>query len=1085
MPITKRLQTFTGKPAVRRSLIGLVIFMLMIGLFGYFVLPGIIKSQAEKLIAEKFHRPVTIAKVEVNPYALSVTVRDLRLMEPEGNAVFAAFDALTVNVSSQSVLRLAPVVQQVRLTKPYVHLARTQAHHYNIDDIIGLMTSQPPSNEPARFSVYNIQVEDGRIEFEDRPAKTTHVVSELNIGVPFVSSLPTQVEVFVEPLLSATVNGSPLLLKGRARPFSEPKEAALELNLNGLDLTRYLEYLPFRPDFKVPSARLDVHLRANFQQPTGKAAVLLLTGGAALKSLLITELNDKPLLKLPLLAVTLGNTDVFGGRIDVAKIALNGMEAAVTRGHDGQLNVLHLLPPSRTAPASASQAEAKTAGTALHVALAELDVRDAALHYTDEHSARPVTAGVEKFDLAVRQVALDTGKRTVTVGEVASASANFLVHQDKPVTPSAATTVTAQSGAAQPVAADAAYAISVSRIAIENWSARLEDHSQLKPVVTVIAPLSLALHNMSTTRATAPGHIEMKATVNKAGQLALQGSLGLAPLHTDLALELQRVDLLALQPYVTNQLNLLLTRASLSSKGRLQLEQSSDGAFNGGYKGEATLADLATLDKVSANDFVRWKSLFFAGVDVRLQPLSVAVGQIALTDFFARVIIDPSGRINLQDIVRSHPDDQKSLTEPAVNAPAAPPSAPAKAAAPAARKVPPIKIGKLILKGGNVRFTDNFIKPNYTAKLVDLSGVITGLSSDASTSASVDMHGQVNSAPLSIAGRINPLQSDLALDIKANVNDMELAPLSPYSGKYVGYGIEKGKLSFEAAYQVESRKLSAQNRLILNQLTFGDKIDSPSATRLPVHLAIALLRDRNGVIDINLPIGGSLDDPQFSVGGIIIKVFVNIITKAVTAPFALLGSLFGGGEDLSWADFDPGHSTILPATESRLTSLARALTERPGLKLEITGRFDPATDRDSLQRASVELKVRALKLKELLTKGVFVEAGNVVVTTEEYPALLARVYQNENPPKPGAGSKNLPPKNLPQEEMEMRVAANTLVSEDELTALGDQRAQTAKDWLLKSGQVPAERVFILASKPFDQAAQRSGARPSRVDFSLR
>ena len=1076
-----RIQSFIGKPAVRRTFIGLVSFLLLVSLFGYFVLPGIIQSQAEKLITEKLHRQATIGKVEVNPYALSVTVRDLRLMEPGGKAVFVSFDALTINVSSQSLLRMAPVVQQLRLAKPYVHLARNEAHHYNIDDIIALIASQPPSNEPSRYSVYNIQIENGRIEFEDRPVTTTHVVSDLNIGVPFISSLPAQVEVLVEPLLSANVNGAPLLLKGKARPYAEPKEAALELNLDELDLTRYLEYLPFKPAFKVPSARLDAHLNASFQQPTGKAPVLMLTGRAALKSVQLTELNGKPLLKLPLLAVTLGNTDVFGGRIDVARIAVDGLETDLTRGRDGQLNVQHLLPPSSPATAPAAT---KPAATALNLALAELAIHGAKLRYTDEYAARPVHAAVEKFDLAVRKLALDTGKKTLTVGEVASGSADFMAHLDKPATRAAATAP--QSGTLKTEAAEAAYTVNVTKIGIENWSTRIEDHSQPKPVVTAIAPLTLAFHDFSNT---APGRIEMKATVNRGGRITLQGSLGMAPLHTDLALDLQRVDLLALQPYVTDQLNLLLSRAYLSGKGKLQLDLPADGTLKGGYKGSVTLADLATLDKVSSNDFVRWKSLFFGGVDVRLQPLSVGIEQIALNDFFARIIIAPSGRINLQDIVRSHPGDHKSLTEAAATAPVAPPAEQTKIAAPAsspaAGKAPPIKIGKVILNGGSVRFTDNFIKPNYTAQLMDLSGTVSDLSSDASTRASVDLHGQVNSAPLSIVGSTNPLQNNLMLDIKAYVHDMELAPLSPYSGKYVGYGIEKGKLSFEAAYQIENRKLSAQNRLTLNQLTFGDRIDSPSATKLPVHLAVALLRDRNGVIDINLPIGGSLDDPEFSVGGIIVKVFVNLITKAVTSPFALLGSLFGGGEELSTAEFYPGHFSILPKVETKLQSLAKALTERPALKLEITGRFDPATDRASLQYAAVEHKVRALKLKDLLTKGIAVEADNVAVTPEEYPALLVRVFQQEYLPVTSADAKNQPPKIPPVEEMKKLVAASIQISDDELIALGSQRSQAVKDWLLKTGQVPPERVFILATKPGDPAAQRSGASPGRADFSLR
>ena len=238
---------------------------------------------------------------------------------------------------------------------------------------------------------------------------------------------------------------------------------------------------------------------------------------------------------------------------------------------------------------------------------------------------------------------------------------------------------------------------------------------------------------------------------------------------------------------------------------------------------------------------------------------------------------------------------------------------------------------------------------------------------------------------------VNPLKGDLFLDLKAEVKGMELAPLSAYSGKYAGYGIEKGQLSFDVTYKIEDRKLTADNRLVLDQLTFGEKVESPQATKLPVLLAVSLLRDRNGVIDIKLPISGSLDDPKFSIGGIIVRVIVNLLAKAVTAPFALLGSMFGGGEELAWLEFDPGRSVIPAAGEAKLTTLAKALNDRPALKLEITGRTDPAVDKEGLARVSIDRKVRALKLKDLVAKGQSVPQDKLEVTKEEYPALLKQI----------------------------------------------------------------------------------------------
>jgi len=245
---------------------------------------------------------------------------------------------------------------------------------------------------------------------------------------------------------------------------------------------------------------------------------------------------------------------------------------------------------------------------------------------------------------------------------------------------------------------------------------------------------------------------------------------------------------------------------------------------------------------------------------------------------------------------------------------------------------------------------------------------------------------------------------------------------------------------------------------------------------------VALLRDRNGVIDIELPLGGSLDDPQFSVGGIIVKVLVNMITKAVTSPFALLGSLFGGGEELSLLEFEPGRHAVPTAGESKLTSLAKALADRPALQLEITGRFDPATDRDGLCHAAVERKVKALKLKQLVAKGESADMKTLMVKPAEYPALLTRVYKDEDFDKP----HNMVglAKDLPVEEMEKLIMVNVMIKDEDMVTLANRRAQETKDWLTDKGQVPAERIFVVAGKS-GLGDEKVKASASRVDFSLK
>ena len=261
-------------------------------------------------------------------------------------------------------------------------------------------------------------------------------------------------------------------------------------------------------------------------------------------------------------------------------------------------------------------------------------------------------------------------------------------------------------------------------------------------------------------------------------------------------------------------------------------------------------------------------------------------------------------------------------------------------------------IGRIEFARGNVNFSDLFVKPNYSANLTDVAGSVTAMSAEQAGDVATDRAHRAQ-APVEVTGRIHPFAQELSLDIAAKASDVDLPPLTPYSSKYAGYGIEKGKLTFDVHYKVENRKLSADNRIVLDQLTFGPRVESPTATKLPVLLAVALLKDRRGVIDIRLPISGSLDDPEFSVGGLIIQVIVNLIGKAATAPFALLAAAFGGGEELSRLVRARQRGAGEDA-QKRIETLGKALADRPALKLDIAGRADPAADREALRHAAVD-----------------------------------------------------------------------------------------------------------------------------------
>ena len=1084
-----RLMLRLGKRTLIAITAGLTLIVALYAIFGFFILPDMVKSKTEQLVREKLNRQLSIEKVDVNPFLLTASVRGVELREVNSPVLFASLEQAELSLSVQTLFRFAPVVREIHLNAPYVHLVRTGQNHYNIDDIVELALQPKPDKAPARFSLYNIQVEGGRIEFDDTPKRKKHIVEDLKLDIPFISSLPSQNDIFVEPHLSAKVNGTPLLVKGKARPFMAQKDAVVDLQIDGIELPHYIDYLPFQPRFKLSHGKLNIDLTLSFLQPENQKPAVVIEGGASLKSVRLSEKDGTPMLSLSELALSGLNANLSSGEYRIGKIELIRPEVHIVKEKGGTINLARLAPgEKRGASPETSEKTPDGSRPHMHVALDSLIVKEGNARYDDRQAARNVKSTLDHFDLSVRKIALDLKKREISMGDIESDRADVAVLHGRFDSRQNANPPPAAPEAPDKVASPG-FAYHLGKATIKGWSVRVEDRSRAEPAIMAASPLTISLSDVSNV----PGHkstLDLQAAINGKGHLAAKGTIGISPLQANLAMNLKDVDILALQPYFTDRINLTLKRASLSTQGSLLIAQGKDGQFAGGYKGGLTISDVSTVDKVSGNDFLRWKTLAFSGINAQFSPFSMSVNEVSLNDFFARIIINREGRINLQNIVRSQSQVQKSLTEEEER----PEDAPEKAggagektaattvpvSASAADKIPPVSIGKVMLNNGRVRFTDNFIQPNYSATLMNLGGTISSLSSRSGTAAGVDMRGQVSGAPLTIAGQVNPLVGNLYLDLKASVRGMELAPLSAYSGKYVGYGIEKGKLSFDVAYRLENRQLTAQNRLVLDQLVLGDKVDSPKATKLPVQLALALLKDSDGVIDLNLPISGSLNEPEFSIGGILFKAFTNLLAKAVTSPFSLLGSMFGGhGEELSWVEFEPGSRAIPDSGKQKLESLAKALADRPALKMEITGRVDPVADKEGLGRASIQRKVRTLKMRDLEKKGQSVEPSKVVVQPAEYPALLERVYKDEPFSKP----RNLIglPKKLPVADMERLMLDNYTVNENDLVALANQRAMTVKDWLVQKG-VPEERIFILAGKT---GGGTKNAKASRVDFSLR
>lgn len=1218
----RRLRT---RPWLRRGVIALL-GLLLFWLLAWLAVPPIVKHQAEQRLSELLGRRVTIGRVAFAPWSLALTVQQLRVDGVDAQAPPQLEVArLHVNAELRSLLRLAPVVQAIEVDAPHLRLARTADGRYDVDDVIARL--EPPADapadpQPARFALYNLRLADGRLSFDDRPVQRQHRVEGLQLSLPFLSNLPADIEVLVEPRLAFRLNGAAFDSGAQAHPFAQDRNATLRLAVAHLDLAPWLPYVPATLPIKPARGVLGSELTAQFALAADGTPRVGLSGQASLAdAAFVAGPHAEPAITWQRLVVGLKDVQPLARRVALGSVRLEGANLVARRAADGTIN---LLPRAAAAPSEAASA-ASAALTASappapvpatpppwQLSVDEVEVAGARLDWHDATTRPAAALRVDAFELGAGPLRwpLEPG--------AAGAPLQLQGRLAPPDAAASAATFTLQ-GEASEQAAEASLSLdglelrwlapylaaalepevegrlrastrlswaqgdapklALSSLGLQLDGLRLVERSgrrsnaPLSLAALSVADASLDLHErrlrlgqvkldrpvlrlardtqgrvnaLAWLRAGAeddrtpapagpawqlqlddaqlvggdlawvdaqpapgasePVRLRAQAVQASVRGLAWPGAAGAPPARTQLSLRLaegdapartgdarsgrvewngqfatsplsargtlraERVPAHALGPYMTAGLPVELLRAEASWRGEIGLVERRDG-LESSARGNASIGDLRLHERPGAGGsrggdaLLTWQSLALDGVQWHMVPGDkprLAIGEAVFADFYSRLVITEEGRFNLRDVAAAPPPADGPTPDAAASAPAtAAPAAPAAASAPAGLPIE-LSVGGTRLVNGKVDFSDRFIRPNYSAALTELNGRLGAFSSGNREMATLELRGRAaGTALLEIAGALNPAARPLALDIQAKATDLELAPFSPYSGRYAGYAIERGKLSMDVAYKIDADgKLEARNQVVLNQLTFGDKVESPDATKLPVLLAVALLKDRNGVIDINLPISGSINDPQFSVFGIVLKIIGNLLVKALTAPFSLLAG--GGTDDLSHVAFEPGTARITESGRAVLDKVAKALADRPALRMTVTGASDPASEREAIQRAALDARVAAEQRRDALRAGAAADAPLPALTAPQREALVRRIYGDARLPNKPRNVLGLA-KDIPLAEMEALLRQATVVGTESARELALQRGLVVRDALIAKG-LPSERLFIAAPR---------------------
>lgn len=648
--------------------------------------------------------------------------------------------------------------------------------------------------------------------------------------------------------------------------------------------------------------------------------------------------------------------------------------------------------------------------------------------------------------------------------------------------------------------ADAGWNATARLFEVTRLGAAYSDQRQQPPLVVAIQDVNAKVRNASS-HGKAPAALELAGRIKDSGQFRVAGTVDPQSLAADLKLKLDGISLSPAQPFIAKQARLQLVSALASAEGRLRSGKPKEAGADFVYEGAFGLDKVIVEETEPSQPFLSLEAMRAAQMKLTLGPNSLDVPDLRLNRLITKLLIGEDQSVNLLKVIRAPPAETKPAASPPLQAPASGGAAPE-----SGDDAFPVSLARVRIDNSVLEFADLSLKPQlFSTRMHELQGVITGISTARDSRARLELDARVDEFGAAIIrGSINPFKPRVFTEVDLDFRNIAMTSLTPYSSKFAGYRISSGTLSMNLQYRVRDSALQGNNKIVLDKLELGERVESPTALNLPLELAIAILKDSDGRIDIGLPVSGSLDDPQFSFAGLVWKAIGNLLTRIVTAPFRALASLFGGGESetLGSIEFDPGSDALRPPERQKLRTVAEALQKRQQLKLSIKPSYAANLDREALNSIAVRRAVLAragIKLEPGESPGPL-DVGNArmqqaidALYVERFGLPAARDLRASIPKPPAAqqqtpeaGAK--PPANpgaiqaiRVARAMSERLIEAGQVNDADLGALAKRRATAVLSELRDAGKVDPARIVSLEPKSADS---KSGPVVTELDLSV-
>jgi uncharacterized protein involved in outer membrane biogenesis len=1107
-------------------------------LLGFLLVPRLFKGYVSNYAAEKLKRNASIADVRVNPFLFTFDAQGFVLKEADDSPIMG-FGRLFVDFELSSLFRWAWTFADIRIERPSLHVEIRQDGRLNL---AALSESLPKSKDsptqdgrPPRLLVQHAKVIDGSFTFSDRSHLTpaTETFAPLNIEFKNISTLRNREGPYT--IRANLPGGGTIDWSGEVS--LQPVFSQGRLSVSGFKLATAWKFAQDELNLAEPAGGMDFSTSYRFDYRKHNAFLTLKDSTLALKGLVLTEKGKQaPILSLDTIEVTGMGFDLQAREIMVPNITVRDGRIAASVNEEGVFNWQNLAvrrePKDVAEPVPGVSA---STGRPWCLKAGAVNVENIALDYTDRSRVTPLTLAVggvnillnasaevgagpanvtvDELKVKMNRIAfsetgddipfvamdvlsldhgyIDIGTRSVKLARVGAVGGKICVVRGKdgriqlaemlaPADRGKVKREIVETGE-KARAEGKPWSFRLDAVELNGFNAELQDRSFDPAVAYDLKDIRVSLNHLTNDGKT-PVNFEAKLKVAQGGSARFTGQVSQTGDHADAQASIREINLKPLHPALAKFTWLELESGTLTVSGRMKYRSGKSGP-QVRASGSVSLDSLRLNQASTGERFLEWKVMSANGLKFGLSPHGLQIQEVRLLEPGAEVVIFKDRSVNLAKMIKSPEVVDVEKTSHPTPAPAV--------ASSVNRALFPVNIDRVRVEKGVVDFADLSLVLPFAAQMTDLNGGVTGISSDPASRASVALNGNVDEYGLAtVQGSLSPFTPKTFTDISVLFRNVEMKPFSPYSATFAGRKIASGKLSLNLEYKVQNSELLGENKVLLEQFTLGERVEAPDAISLPLDLAIALLTDTEGKIDVAVPVSGNVDHPDFKYGRVIWQAFVKLITKVVTAPFRALGGLLGAKSDhIDTISFYPGSDRLLPPELKKLKTVVEALKKRPQLKLVVQGRFDPKLDGEALRTQRVKrafagqigvtlapdeefgpIALDDAKTQRALEKLLEMRSGDKAVARfkTQYEKVTGKKAKQVNPALAFFG-KGSPDTDFYQAMFKELVRLEP-VTETNLLDLAQRRAQTIVSDLKTTSGLDIMRVSLGSSGPVEEAS---------------